>query len=139
MDVWRREREAEAGLKGRAIEKRGSAQMVERGRAGAMHTPWLLAHRDHALSRGFSGGEMDVRQLGERVAYVVVDCALLDFAALDVRDGNTQSERDRGGREHLIAVGDEQQQVRPPGGERVGKAEDGEADGLGHPGVGVRT
>jgi len=53
-----------------------------------------------------------------------------------VRRGS-QGECDRGRREHLIAVGDQQQNVRAPGGERVGQAEDGEADGFGHPGVGV--
>ena len=41
------------------------------------------------------------------------------------------------GREHLVAVGDEQQQIGTPGGEGVGKAENGHADGLGHAGVGV--
>ena len=59
------------------------------------------------------------------------------FAAFDVGDGNAQRERNRGGRQHLVAVGDQQQQVGPPCGERVGQAEDGDADGLGHAGVGV--
>jgi hypothetical protein len=37
----------------RAIEQRGAAQMVERGRSGAMHAPGLFAHRDHAQARCF--------------------------------------------------------------------------------------
>ncbi len=82
---------------------------------------------------------MDVGQLGEGVAHLVVDGALADFAALDVGDGNAQGQGNGGGGEHLVAVGDEQQQVGPPGGERVGQAEHGEADGLGHAGVGVGT
>ena len=133
----RREREAEAGFESCAIEQRGAAQVVERGRSGAMHAPRLLAHGDDAAARGFSRGEVNVRQLGESVAHLVVDGALAHFAAFDVGDGNAQSERGRCGREHLVAVGDEQQQIGPPGGERVGQAEDGEADGLGHAGVGV--
>ena len=39
--------------------------------------------------------------------------------------------------QHLVAVGDEQQQIGPPRGERVGQAQNGQADGLGHAGVGV--
>ena len=42
-----------------------------------------------------------------------------------------------GGRKHLVAVGDQQQQVGTPCGERIGQAENGDADGLGHAGVGV--
>jgi hypothetical protein len=80
---------------------------------------------------------VDVGQLGEGVAHLVVDGALADFAAFDVGDGDAQGESDGGGRQHLVAVGDEQQQIGPPGGERVGQAQDGEADGLGHAGVGV--
>ena len=50
--------------------------MVERGRAGVMHAPRLLAHGDDAAARGWRGGEVDVRQLGESVAHLVVDGAL---------------------------------------------------------------
>jgi hypothetical protein len=64
-----------------------------------------------------------VGELGEGVADGVVDGALADFAALDVGDGDAQGEGDGGGREHLVAVGDEQQQVGPPGAERIGEAE----------------
>ena len=132
-----REREAEARFERGAVEQRGAAQMVERGRAGAVDAPRFFAHGDDAAARGFSGGEVDVGQLGEGVAHVVVDGALADFAAFDVGDGDAQGERDGCGRQHLVAVGDEQQQVGTPGGERVGQAEDGDADGLGHAGVGV--
>ena len=51
--------------------------------------------------------------------------------------GMRKRERDGGWSEHLVAVGDEQQQIGTPCGERVGQAEDGDADGLGHAGVGV--
>ena len=88
--------------------------MIERGRTGAMDAPGLFAHGDDAAARGFSRGEMNVGQLGEGVADLVVDGALADFAAFDVRDGNAQRERDAGGRQHLVAVGDEEQQIGTP-------------------------
>ena len=47
------------------------------------------------------------------------------------------AKRDRCGRQHLVAVGDQQQQVGPPRGQCVGQAEDREPDRLGHPRVGV--
>ncbi len=53
--------------------------------------------------------------------------------------GIRRCERNRGWREHLVAVGDQQQQVGAPCGEGVGQAEDGHADGFGHAGVGVGT
>ena len=81
--------------------------------------------------------EMDVGQRGESVANVVVDGALADFTTLDVSDGNAQGESDGCRREHLIAVGDQQQHIGTPGGEGVSQAEDGDADGLGHAGIGV--
>ena len=101
------------------------------------HAPRLLTHGNHAEAGGFSGGEVDVSQLGESVADLIVDSSLRDFATFDVGDGNAQGQRNGSGRHHLIAVGDEQQQVWTPGGERVSQAEDGDADGLGHAGVGV--
>ena len=113
--------------------------MIERGRAGVMNAPGFFAHGDDAAAGGFSRSEVDVGELGEGVADLVVDGALADFAAFDVGDGNAQGERDGGGGQHLVAIGDEQQQVGTPGGERVGEREDGDADGFGHAGIGVGT
>ena len=93
----RREREAQPGFERRAVEQRGAAQMVERGRAGAMHAPRLLAHGDDAPARGFSRSEVDVRQLGEGVAHLVVDGALAHLAAFDVGDGDAQGQRREAG------------------------------------------
>ena len=39
--------------------------------------------------------------------------------------------------QHLVAVGDEQQQIRPPRSECIGQAQNGKTDGFGHSGVGV--
>ena len=88
--------------------------MVERGRSGAVHTPGLFAHGDHALTSCLGRSEVDVRELGERIAHCVVDCALTDLAAFNVRDRDAQSES-RGSRgQHLVAISDEKEQVGPP-------------------------
>jgi hypothetical protein len=78
-----------------------------------------------------------VSELGEGIAHLVVDGALAYFAAFDMGNGNAQSESGRCGRKHFVAVGDQQQQIGAPGGEGVGQAQDGEADGLGHARVSV--
>ncbi len=52
-------------------------------------------------------------------------------------DGDAECECGGRGCEHLIAVGDEQQNVWPPIGERIGKTENRNADGLCHACVGV--
>ena len=88
--------------------------MVERGRASAMHAPGLFTHGDHAMTRYLSGCEVDVRELGQRISHRIVDCALTYLTAFDVSDGNTQSKRCRGRRQHFITVSDEEQQIRPP-------------------------
>ena len=77
--------------------------------------PGLFAHGDDAATRGTSGSEVDVGELGDRVAYLVVDGALADFAAFNMGDGNAQGERDAGRRHHLVAIGDEEHEVGPPG------------------------
>jgi hypothetical protein len=80
---------------------------------------------------------VDVRELGQCVAHLVVDGALRNFAAFNMSDGNAQRNRDRRRRQHLISIGNQQQNVGPPGSQCIGQAEDREADGLGHAGVGV--
>ena len=138
-DGGRRESDAELGFDCIAVEKDRTGEVVEGGCAGVMNSAWLFAHGDDSAARGGRGGEVDGCEFGEGVADVVIDGALGDFAAFNVSDGDAQREGNGGWGEHLIAVGDEQQNVRAPGGKRVGKTEDGEADGLGHTGVGVGT
>ena len=55
-----------------------------------MNAPGFFAHGDDAAARRFSRREVDVSELGEGVAYLVVDGALADFAAFNVGDGNAQ-------------------------------------------------
>ena len=76
-------------------------------------------------------------KLGEGVADLIVDGAFTDLAAFDVGDGDAEGEGDGGGGEHLVAIGDEEEEVGAHLAEGVGEAEAGEAEGLGHAGVGV--
>ncbi len=102
-----------------------------------MDAPGFFSHGDDAAASGVCRCEVDVGNLGDGVANLVVDGSLADFAAFNVGDGNAQGERDAGGSKHLVAIGDEEQQVGPPRGQRVGEREDGDADGLRHSSVGV--
>ena len=56
-----------------------------------------------------------------------------------MREGNAQRSGHRGGRQHFVAVGDEEQQVGAHLTEAIGQAQHGDADGLGHADVGVGT
>jgi hypothetical protein len=94
-----------------AAEERTAAQVIERRRAGAVDAPLLLAHGHHARPRQFRGSKVDVAQFGERVADGVVDGAFADLPAFDVRHWNAQRRGHRRGRQHLVAVRNEQQQV----------------------------
>ena len=111
--------------------------MVERGRAG-----WVTRHGSSpmAMTRRRAVG-VEVKWRWASLVRALRTWSSMapwrDFAAFDVSDGNAERERDGSGREHLVAVGDEKQQVGTPGGERVGQTEDGDADGLGHSSVGV--
>ena len=80
---------------------------------------------------------MDVGQLGNRIAHLVVNRSLAHLATLDVGNGDTQRKRHGRGRQHFIAVGDQQQQVGTPRGQSVGQAEDRDADRLRHAGIGI--
>ena len=135
----RRQFDAKPGLQLLTAHQDAAPQMVERRRSGAMHAPLLFAHGDDAGARRLGGCEMHVAQLGERVADRVVNGAFADFAAFDVRDGDAQRQRDGRRRQHLVAVGDEEQQIGTHLAQAVGEPERRHADGFRHADVGVRT
>src|SRR5579864_9583 len=64
-------------------------QMVQRWAARRMHAPRLLAHTDDALTGYFSGGEVNVAQLGQCVAHGIINRAQAQVSALNVRHGNS--------------------------------------------------
>ena len=104
-----------------------------------MHPPLLLAHRNHPCPRPLGRSEMNMAHLGERIADSIVDRAFADLAALDMRHRNTQRQRHRSRRQHLIPVGDQQQNIRTHRPQQIGKTQRRNADGLRHPYIGIRT
>ena len=81
-----------------------------------MHAPRFFSHGDDSLPRGFGRGKVDVGHFGQCISHGIVDRALTDFAALDMRDGNAKGQCNGSGRQHFIAIGNQQKQVRarPP-------------------------
>jgi len=136
---WLSEIEIQSCFEFCAIEQCGTAQMIERWRASPENPARLFAHRDYALPCGGRRGEMKVSKLCERVAHLVVDRALRNLASFNVRDGNAQCQSYRSRSQHLVPVGDEQQNVGTPCRECIGKPENRNPDRLGHAGVGVGT
>ena len=87
-----------------------------------MDPPGLLAHLPYARGVLFEGHEMDVAHLGDRVAQLLVDGALGELAARDVRDRQVQDRRGGGRREDLVAIAQQDDDVGLKPGEGVGKA-----------------
>ncbi len=104
-----------------------------------MDPPRLLTHGNHAGARTFCRSEMNVAHFRERISHRIVDSPLADLAAFYMRDRNTQREGDRCWSEHLVSVGDQQQQVRPHLPQQVGQGKHSHAQGLGHAHIGIRT
>ena len=63
----------------------------------------------------------------------------LSLPAFDMRDWNPQGQRNGGRRQHLVAVRDEQQQVRTHPSEAIRQAESRHANALRHADIGIRT
>ena len=84
-------------------------EMIEGGRPHTMDPPTLFSHREHALRGVGSRREMQVADLGQRVANRVIHRSFADLASLHVSDRDPQGERRRGRRQHLVPIGDEQQ------------------------------
>ena len=87
--------------------QRAAAKMIERRRADAVDTPLFLAHGDYARPRQLRGGEVNMAELGERVANGIVDGSFTHLAAFDMSQRDAEGQRDRGGRQHFISVRDE--------------------------------
>ena len=104
-----------------------------------MNAPFFFVHGDDAAARFERGSEMDVAHLGEGVAHGVIDRAFADLATFDVSDRNAQGKRDGSGREHFVAIGNQEKNVRAHLAEAIGQAERSHANGLGHADVGIGT
>ena len=77
--------------------------------------------------------------LGERIANSIVNRSFADLAALDVGDRNPQRERHRRRRQHLVTVGNQQQNVRPHRAQAIGKTKGSDSNRFGHAHIRVRT
>ena len=91
-------------------------------RAGVEHVLRVLAHREHPPLGIVIGHEMDVRELGDRVAHALVDAAA-DVAAFDVRDGLVQIRGGHRDGELLEAIAADHDHVRIESVEAVGEFE----------------
>ena len=76
------------------------------------------------------GDEVQVRELGDRVADAFVERSLRGLAAMQVRDGNPRHHRRRDRREDLEPVAQHADQVRPQLRQRVAEADESEAHRL---------
>jgi hypothetical protein len=113
--------------------------MIKRWSARPVHTPFLLAHRDHSLPSGVRRSEVDMAHFRKGVAHSVVDRALAHLAALDVSYGNPQRQSHRRRSQHFVTISDQQKQVRPHLPEQIRQSQRGDADRLSHAHIGIRT
>ena len=104
-----------------------------------MNPPRLFPQADDPAPRRLRGREMHVGQLRQGVAYLVIDGALAHFAAFDMGDRNAQRQCRRGGSQHLIAIGNEEQKMGPPGSQRIRQAQNRHADRFGHARIAIGT
>src|SRR5215472_8443199 len=113
--------------------------MIERWRARPVNPPRLFAHREHSKAGALSRSEVHVAHFGEGIAHRVVDRSLADLASLDVGDWDSESESDRRRGQQLVAVGDQQHEVRPQSTEQIGEPERCDPDGFRHSNISVRA
>src|ERR1035438_4263194 len=104
-----------------------------------MNAPRLFPQANNAAPCGFCGSKMHVGHLRQGVAHLVIDSSLAHLAAFDMSQGNAQRQCGRSRGQHLIAIGNQQQQIRPPRSERIRQAQNRETNRLRHARVRVRT
>ena len=122
-----------------ARRRRRRADQVEAGGAGDQHPVRLLAHLDDAIAVYAVGDEVQVAHFGQRMADRLVDRALGQLAAMDMRNRQRERQRRQRRRDHVVAVADEEQNVGPRPDEGAGEAGDATADRRGERLRGVGT
>ncbi len=85
---------------------------VDRRAAGVEHAFGVLAHADHVLPRALGRDEMQIGELGDGMAHLLVDRAG-DLAALDMGEREVAIGGGGGGRQRLVAVRDGDDDVGP--------------------------
>ena len=102
--------------------QRRASQVVEPRRPDDADAPRLLAHRSHALRVGTRRDEVEVAQLRHGVPDRLVDEAFGRFAAVEVRDRHPEQRGDGRDRKQLVAIAEDDHELRPEAGERPGQA-----------------
>src|SRR5258708_3601179 len=138
-DRWLFDADLQDGFESFTRAQSAAPQVVQRRCAGPVHAPLFFVHGNDAAPGFLGGSKVNMAHLGEGIAYGVVNRALADFAALDMRDGDPQGQRYGSRREHFVAVGDQEKNVRAHLPKTVREAHRSDADGLGHADVGVGT
>jgi hypothetical protein len=87
------------------------AQGLESRGPGVEDAARVLAHRDDPAAVGLRGGEVQMRELGHRVADLLVERAFAGLAAVQMRDGDAQGHGRGAGREQFPAIAEHDQQV----------------------------
>ena len=96
--------EAQVGLQLGARQQRTVKHIPHAYGAGVDHTCRVLAHLYHTAAIRLGGHQVQRRQLGDGVAYAVVDGALRYLAAGDVHYRHSHHGRSRRHGEHLIPI-----------------------------------
>ncbi len=109
---WRIQREAEVARRGLARREVVAGRGVQPGRADDVDAGRVLAHRDDPPSVFLVADEVEVAELGDRVAQRIVERPERLLAAVEVDDRDAFQGRGERGRGRLEAVADEQERIR---------------------------
>ena len=131
------EKESEGVLEFLPGHQGGVYNDIDGGVADVEYHVRSLPHLDDALAVGFGGGKMDVSHFGDGVAECVVECALGDFAAADMGNGDIGEGGGEGGGKDFEAVAEYGYDMRGEFCEGFAESGHGDSGGAGEGGGGV--
>ena len=100
-----------------------------------MYPPFLLVHGDDSPPGLQCGGEVNMAHLCQGISYSIVNRTLADLPSFDVRNRNTQRQRDRSRSEHFVPVGNQKKDIGTHLAETIRKTERSQPNGFGHANV----
>ena len=100
-----------------------------------MYTPFLLVHGDNSPPSLQCGREVNMAHLCQGVSYGIVNRTLADLPTFDVRNGNTQCQRDSSRSEHFVPVGNQKKDIGTHLAETIRKTDRSHPNGFGHANV----
>src|ERR1700730_1977958 len=113
--------------------------MIQGRSACPVHTPRFLAHGNHPPASGMCRSEVDVAHVCSSVSSSAIDSPLANFASLDMRNRNSQSECNGSRCQHFVTVGDQQEKVGTHLAKQVGETKRCDSNGFGHTNVTIGT